>query len=88
MRHLQGRGNIKGHRVFAEGGGGLRMAAPYLRRLATGISPWRSGFNYKPPHVGICGGRSDKEFSLSTSVYPVSNDPRLLHAHSFNYGRR
>ena len=66
----------------------LRMAAPCLRTLVTGISPRRSGLNYKPVHVGFCGGRSGKEFSPITSVYPVSDDPRLLHTYSFKHDRR
>ena len=57
----------------------MRMAAPCLTRLVTGISPRRSGFNYKPVHVV---DEEAKSFSPSTSVYPVSNDPRLLHTHS------
>jgi hypothetical protein len=37
---------------------------------------------------GICGGRSGKGFSPSTSFYPANNVPRLLYTHSFNDDRR
>lgn len=76
----RGEETYKHTQYFAgRGVGGLRMAAPCFTR---------SGLNSKPVHVEICGGRSGKEFSPSTSVYPVSNDPRLLHTHPFNYDRR
>jgi hypothetical protein len=40
----------------------LRMAAPCLRTLVTGISPRRSGFNYKPVHVGFVVDEVAKSF--------------------------
>ena len=36
----------------------------------------------------ICGGRSGKWFSPSTSVYPVNNVPQSLYTYSFNHDRR
>jgi hypothetical protein len=75
----RGEETYKHTQYFAgRGVGGLRMAAPCFTR---------SGLNSKPVHVEICGGRSGKEFSPSTSVYPVSNDPRLLHTHPINLDR-
>jgi hypothetical protein len=81
IRHVQERGNITAHTVFFLGGG-LRLAAPCLR-LVTGFSPRRSGFNYKPVHVGICGGRSGKGFPPVLGFNPsITIHDCPIHTHS------
>jgi len=63
------------------------QALPWLRRSVASLSRRRPGFNSRPVPFGVYGGQNStgRGFSPSTSVFPVSIIPPLLHTHSFIY---